>query len=1085
MGLGVCSHGRGTLETAVFSKVELSSKAAVPAVSTVARTLETMDIESGDRKVVLPTKDAIEAPNWSRDGKTLIFNKSGRLYRLPVEGGEPEPIDTGAAIHCNNDHGLSPDGSQLAISNDPGDGRASVVYTLPSGGGEPKLITPKGPSYWHGWSPDGRTLAYVGRRDGEFDIYAVPATGGEEVRADDLERAGRRARLFRGRPLHLLQLLPDGPHADLANEGRWLGAGAAHLRQPLELVSASLAGRQVGRLHLLRRGPGRCPSRKQGCDAADHARRGRRAASPREILRRPGQHQRSFVVAGQPPHRFGQLPPAGGGSLIAPGSRRRWFLSKGNCQADRRRYARPVLPSLPIRCPRWLSAACLLAAVVPGHAQVEFVDPTIGGVGFLLVPTRPVVHLPNSMVRVYPTKPDQLEDQISAFPLTIRSYHRDGLFAVMPSEKIPSNQDWDLPQPNDLEKTTPYYYATRLDDSLIQIEFTPTARCGFFRFTFPGPKQRVLLGGRLAGEVKAEGENAVSGIEPFLGMTAYFYGEFNGSMDFQKPEGAGEPGRLAATPKEARKVVEFRYGISFISVEQARKNLENEIGKKDFDLVREEAKKRWNEVLGQVVVEGGTEKQKKVFYTALYRSYERMINITEDGRYYSAYDHQVHADKRPFYVDNAIWDNYQALEPLHTILNPEMEADKIDSYIRMYEQQGWMPSFGLLYGEHAGMNGNHAAPWIADAWFKGVRDYDLEKAYEGLRKNSLEATLLPWRNGPKTSLDDFYAGHGYFPSLKNGEVESVPEVHKTELRQSVAVTLENSFDDWCIAQLAGQLGRKQDQALFLKRAAFYKNVYRADKGFMWPKDSDGQWIEGIDPKIGRGQGGRMDFDENNAYTYNWSVRHDWNGLFGLMGGRAAAERKLDELFHDHIEQSKFDFFHLYPDSTGLVGQFVAGNEPSFPIPYLYTLTGSPWKTQKRIRQVLEDWFTDGLFGIPGDEDGGGMTSFAVFSMMGFFPLVPGVPAYTLGSPVFDRVTIKLHNGKTIEIVAKNNSRDNKYIQSFTLNGRPSDRLWFRHADIVNGGTLELQMGDTPNKTLGTREADAPPSSMALNPVTLE
>lgn len=182
VGLGVCSHGRGTLETAVFSKVELSSKAAVPAVSTVARTLETMDIESGDRKVVLPTKDAIEAPNWSRDGKTLIFNKSGRLYRLPVEGGEPEPIDTGAAIHCNNDHGLSPDGSQLAISNDPGDGRASVVYTLPSGGGEPKLITPKGPSYWHGWSPDGRTLAYVGRRDGEFDIYAVPATGGEEVR---------------------------------------------------------------------------------------------------------------------------------------------------------------------------------------------------------------------------------------------------------------------------------------------------------------------------------------------------------------------------------------------------------------------------------------------------------------------------------------------------------------------------------------------------------------------------------------------------------------------------------------------------------------------------------------------------------------------------------------------------------------------------------------------------------------------------------------------------------------------------------------------------------------------------------------
>ena len=212
-------------------------------------------------------------------------------------------------------------------------------------------------------------------------------------------------------------------------------------------------------------------------------------------------------------------------------------------------------------------------------------------------------------------------------------------------------------------------------------------------------------------------------------------------------------------------------------MEQAKANLRHEIPAWGFDTVKAAAKARWNQALGEIAVEGGTEAQRRVFYTALYRCFERMINITEDGRYYSAFDHQVHEDKRPFYVDNWLWDTYRALEPLQTLLNPEMEADKIQSYVRMYQQSGIMPTFALVTGPYACMNGNHAAPWFADAWFKGVRNFDLPTAFEGVRKRSLEVTMLPWRLGPKGPLDEFYAAHGYMPALRPGEKETDPEVH--------------------------------------------------------------------------------------------------------------------------------------------------------------------------------------------------------------------------------------------------------------------------------------------------------------------
>jgi predicted alpha-1,2-mannosidase len=711
-----------------------------------------------------------------------------------------------------------------------------------------------------------------------------------------------------------------------------------------------------------------------------------------------------------------------------------------------------------------------LVTAMQVHAQVEYVDPTIGNVGILLVPTRPAVYLPNSVVRMYPLRADALDDRIHSFPLTISSHRISELFSIMPGDGNPAAYDQ--------ETTTPYYYSARFRMSGIVTEFTATERCGYFRFTFPSGKADLVLANRIAGALELHDGNIGEGEERFDNMKAYVYGEFSAPVTSISSRN-GDKQSLSITAGTG--TLEFRYGISFISVAQAKKNLQHEIPSPGFEAISTAAKTRWNETLGRITVEGGTEAQRKVFYTALYRSSERMVNITEDGQYYSAFDHKVHTDSRPFYVDNWLWDTFRALEPLQTILNPEMESDKLQSYVRMYQQSGVMPTFAILTGPYACMNGNHSAPWFADAWFKGVRNFDLPVAYEGIRKRSLDSTLLPWRLGPKTPLDDFYAKHGYMPALRPGEKESFPQVHPFEERQPVPVTLGNSFDDWSIAQLARELNKPEDEKLFLTRAENYKNLFRSDKSLMWPKDDAGNWIAPLDPKFGGGMGGRDYYDENNAYTYTWDVSHDYSGLIALMGGTQKAEANLDQLFREPLGRSKYEFQAKFPDSTSMVGQFSMGNEPSFAIPYIYDRLGTPWKTQERVRMLLDAFFTDTLQGIPGDEDGGGMSAFVVFSMVGFYPVTPTIPTYDIASPVFEKTMIHLRNGKDFVITAHHASKQNKYVQKIMLNGKPLDHVWFRHSDLAQGGTLELTMGDTPNTLLGSKPETFPPASIDIHP----
>lgn len=712
-------------------------------------------------------------------------------------------------------------------------------------------------------------------------------------------------------------------------------------------------------------------------------------------------------------------------------------------------------------------------------SNLDYVDTRIGGVGIILQPARPITHLPNSIVRVHPIRKDQLDDQVHNFPLTVISHRRGFAFLLMPVSGTVDESIWDKRITYRKETLTPYYYKVDFEDTDDQVEFTPQARSGFYSLHFKNnePHHLRMRIFNPEGEINLLSKRTVSGFEIFDGLKAYFYAETD--ADIHKivyRDGSNKKQALLDFGSNS-KTVSFRYAISFISVEQAKKNLAREIPGWDFNMVKKTARGIWEEKMNQIQVKGGTEAQKRVFYTSLYRAYERMVDINEYGQYFSAYDNKIHNSDEPFYVDNWIWDNYIALEPLHMILNPDRQLHQIRSYIKMYEQGGYIPSFALVSGDWPAMIGNFAAAWIADAWSKGLRNFDLKTAYEGLKKNSVNATLIPWRNGPKTVLDDFYNEKGYMPGLAPGQPETVQVIDTIwEKRQSVSVTTGNSYADWCIAQLARELNEKEDEGLFLKRAQFYKNVYRADRGFMWPKDKEGNWIEPYDPRFA----GREYFTENNAYIYNWDVKHDLAGLFELMGGTQKAEEKLDQLFREDLGKEKFHFWITQPDASGLVGQFVMGNEPSFHIPYIYNYMGVPWKTQKRIRMLLDSFFMDNIFGLPGDEDGGGMTAWVVMSMMGFMQVTQGIPIYSIGSPVFEEIKINLPNGKTFTVVANDNSQDNVYIQKATLNGKALNKSWFTHTDLMNGGKIEFSMGEKPNKTWGNKTSELPYSSLKVN-----
>lgn len=745
-----------------------------------------------------------------------------------------------------------------------------------------------------------------------------------------------------------------------------------------------------------------------------------------------------------------------------------------------------------------LASAFLLASCTAGggtspqKSPVDYVNPYMGNISHLLVPTYPTIHLPNSMLRVYPERADFTGDMLSGLPIIVTSHRGSSAFNLSPYQGEEAGLKPVINYSYDHEKIHPYRYQVYLDNNNIDVDYAPSHQSAVYSITFEGQGPAYLVFNSRNGQLKSDGKN-ISGYQFVDRKTkVYLYAETD-----KAPQQCGvladntvKYGETSVEGKDAALVMAYgsdvkqlgvRYGISFISEEQAKKNLEREIAAYDVDVVAKIARNDWNDALGKIQTQGGTDDDKTVFYTSLYRCYERPVNLSEDGRYYSAFDGKIHEDGgRPFYTDDWIWDTYRATHPLRILIDNEEESNIIHSFLLMAEQMGtnWMPTFPEVTGDSRRMNSNHAVATVIDAWKKGVRGFDLEKAYIASKKGIEEKTLIPWSAKPAGWLDDFYKEHGYIPALKPGEKETVENVSIWEKRQPVAVTLGTAYDQWCLSQIAAELGKEDEAKHYLRESYNYRNLFNPDTRFFHPKDKDGKFIEPMDYRYDGGLGARDYYDENNGYIYRWDVQHNIGDLISMIGGDKVFTSALDSMFNEPLGMSKWQFYSFLPDHTGNVGMFSMANEPSLHIPYLYNYAGQPWKTQKRIRTLLNQWFRNDLMGVPGDEDGGGMSAFVVFSQMGFYPVTPGSPTYNIGSPVFTDVKIDLGNGNTFEVKANNASEENKYVQSARLNGKVLNQPWFQHSDIAQGGLLELEMGPRANKAWGV---GTPPPSAAPMP----
>ena len=447
------------------------------------------------------------------------------------------------------------------------------------------------------------------------------------------------------------------------------------------------------------------------------------------------------------------------------------------------------------------------------------------------------------MVRVFPVTKSglndrYLSDRIYGFILNMPAYRMGHMTEIMPTTgKLNINRDENAAlYDHDQEEVHPYYHKVWLEDSKIEADWTTTEHAVVYRFNYKSKDfDNILFRSGGIASFKVVGNNVVQGWEEYKKAKQYFYAEFtqpfeksgsfvSGNMD-QKTEITGNGIGVYVSYSNLDQPVEVRIGISLIDVNQAAANLHKEMSSKKFETIKGDSHQIWANELGKIRVEGGTDRQKRIFYTSLYRCNERMVNISEDGRYFSGYDGKIHDDGgHPFFVDDWLWDTYRALHPLMSIINPDQQADMVGSYVRMYEQSGWMPGFPQFCGDFPAMVGFHSAALVWDTYQKGVTNFDVAKAYEGLKKNATQATMLPWRNGPMCSLDSFYQKNGWYPALPEDSAETVSMVDGFEKRQAVSLTLEHSYDDWCLAQLAKALGKNEDYTYFLKRSRNYRNT---------------------------------------------------------------------------------------------------------------------------------------------------------------------------------------------------------------------------------------------------------------------
>ena len=622
------------------------------------------------------------------------------------------------------------------------------------------------------------------------------------------------------------------------------------------------------------------------------------------------------------------------------------------------------------------------------------------------------------------------------------------------------------------ESASPGYYKVQLLDEHIAAELTATRRVGVHRYTFPKTNQATIqidlrhgLGPDRVIDSWLEfvNENEVAGFRRSEGWAKnqhlYFVARF--SKPFRRS------GFLSDTVEKGRKLmghdvrafvqfdipandaVVIKVALSSVSVDGARKNLDEEMPGWDFDKTRKDAAQLWNKELGKIQVEGGTNGQKRTFYTALYHALIAPNTFSDvDGRYRAMNGEIRVAKDFEMYTVFSLWDTFRTEHPLLTIIDQKRTVDFVRSLLEKYKESSVLPVWELWSNETWTMIGYHAVPVIIDAYAKGILGFDADLALRAMKSSAMQDHY-----GLK-----YYRDHGF-----------ISADHENE---SVSKTLEYAYDDWCIAEMLGLMGKQEEHEQYLERSQFYRNLFDPSTGFMRAKRNGG-WVEPFDPVAVTNE-----YTEANAWQYSFFLPQDIPGLIGLHGGKEGLEKKLDEFFFGASAMAG----RQQSDITGMIGQYAQGNEPSHHVAYLYNDVGAPWKTQMLVRRVLDSLYTDKPDGLCGNDDCGQMSAWYVMSAMGFYPVTPGKPVYSIGSPLFDKVTLQLETGKKFIIKARNNSRKNKFIQAISFNGVQSKKLVLKHADIMVGGMIEFEMGAQPVLSWPVEEIAKPARSLVVVPI---
>lgn len=605
------------------------------------------------------------------------------------------------------------------------------------------------------------------------------------------------------------------------------------------------------------------------------------------------------------------------------------------------------------------------------------------------------------------------------------------------------------------ENATPGYYTVTLDQAKVKAELTATTHAALHRYTYEQADSASILIDLQHGpawnekqyhsqvnscEVNWENDSTLTGHvnnKVWVDQDYYFVMQFSHPVidHFELPMAETEKGKrlVASFNIQPGEEVLMKVALSTTGVEGAKANMAAEVPGWDFEGIRTAAKADWNSYLSRIEVEG-TDEEKTNFYTSFYHALIQPNEISDvDGRYRNAADSVVNATGGKFYSTFSLWDTYRAAHPFYTLMVPERVDGFINSLVDQAEVQGYLPIWGLWGKENFCMVANHGVSVVAEAYAKGFRGFDAERAFNAIKQTQTVSHPLKsnWEN---------YMKYGYFPT----------DLTETE---SVSSTLESVYDDYAAADMAKRMGKTEDAAYFARRADFYKNLFDSSTQFMRPKKSDGTWKSPFNPsQIGHAESVGGDYTEGNAWQYTWHVQHDVPGLIALFGGEEPFLNKLDSLFTLKLETTQADV-------TGLIGQYAHGNEPSHHVTYLYALAGRPERTQELIREIFDTQYSPKPNGLCGNDDCGQMSAWYMFSAMGFYPVNPVSGEYVFGAPQLPEFVLHLADGKTFTIKAEGLSEANKYVKSITLNGEPYTKNFISHADIVKGGTLVYQMTD--------------------------